>query len=132
MTSKVNLTDEEWKKKLTPEQYHVTRQKGTERPYTSKLVSFNDKGIYKCICCDTELFKSDFKFDSHCGWPAFSKASNEETVIARIEDRSHGMLRVEVICKNCGAHLGHVFDDGPEPTGERFCINGVCLKFEKK
>ncbi|CAF0788743.1 unnamed protein product [Brachionus calyciflorus] len=124
--------DEKWKKVLTPEQFYVTRQKGTERPYTSEYLNFDKDGKYTCICCGAELFTSDAKFNSHCGWPAFYKASNNEQNIERTLDKSHGMIRTEVTCKQCGAHLGHVFDDGPRPTGERFCINGVSIKFSPK
>ncbi|RNA11489.1 peptide-methionine (R)-S-oxide reductase [Brachionus plicatilis] len=124
--------DEKWKKVLTPEQYYVTRQKGTERPYTSEYLNFDKNGKYVCICCGAELFTSDAKFNSHCGWPAFYKASKNEENVTRTVDKSHGMIRTEVTCSKCGAHLGHVFEDGPEPTGERFCINGVSINFVGK
>ena len=124
-------TDEEWKKKLTPEQYRVARKKGTELPFTGEYVHTKDKGVYKCVCCGNELFKSDNKFDSGTGWPSFTKPTKEEN-IGKHEDRSLFMKRTEIICRKCGAHLGHVFPDGPAPTGLRDCINSASLKLEKK
>ena len=123
-------TETDWKKKLTPEQYHVLREKGTEMPFTGKYDTFFDKGKYKCAACGNVLFTSETKFDSGCGWPAFF-AANEKSIITK-EDNAFGMRRVEVMCKKCGGHLGHVFDDGPEPTGKRYCINSLALDFEKK
>jgi len=133
------LTREDWKKILSPEQYYVCREQGTERPFTGKYNQFNEEGTYTCACCGVALFDSSAKFSSTCGWPAFSSVKKNEPVVdtdsensnvKRRADYSHGIERVEVICKNCGAHLGHVFDDGPKPSGERFCINSVSLNFQ--
>ena len=128
---KLSKTNEEWQKELTPQQYYVTRQKGTEPPFTGEYTDLHDNGIYRCVCCGAELFDSDSKFDSHCGWPSYFAPLDEENIRTE-SDSSHGMRRVEVLCSNCDAHLGHVFPDGPEPTGLRFCINSVALKFEKR
>jgi len=124
-------TDEEWKETLTPEQYNVCRNKDTERPFTGKYHDCKEKGVYKCSCCGNELFDSDTKFESGTGWPSFNKPINEENVKCE-SDNSSGMVRTEVMCKNCGAHLGHVFDDGPQPTNLRFCINSISLDLDKK
>ena len=129
-TGKVSLSDAEWKKRLSPEVYFIARQKGTERPWTSKFEDFHEKGTYYCAACGNALFESDTKFDSGCGWPSFYQPLSKTSVVYH-EDRSHGMVRTEVLCGRCDAHLGHVFDDGPPPTGLRFCINGVVLDFDK-
>ncbi len=123
-------SEDAWKKQLTPEEYSICRMKGTEPPFSGKYYNSKEKGIYKCVCCGSELFSSDTKFDSGTGWPSFWEPAGDN--VQTETDTSHGMLRTEAICKNCGAHLGHVFDDGPKPTGLRYCINSVSLKLEKK
>lgn len=123
--------DAYWREKLTPEQYRILRQKGTERPWTGPFLENTEKGVYECAGCGSALFSSDTKFDSHCGWPSFYEPINS-TAIAYHRDISYGMVRTEVTCSACGGHLGHVFDDGPAPTGQRYCINGVALGFDKK
>ena len=130
MAEKMQKTDAEWKRQLTPNQYYVTRHKGTEPPFTGEYESTETPGAYKCVCCGNVLFRSDTKFHSGCGWPSFYDPAAPEAV-EQSEDRSHGMLRTEVTCSRCGAHLGHVFDDGPNPTGLRYCINSVALKLEE-
>lgn len=131
MSHQVTKTDAEWKQALTPEQYAVLREKGTERAFTGAYWNTKDKGVYHCAGCGAVLFASDTKFDSGCGWPSFSAPSGSNTV-AEAADHSHGMERTEVLCSKCGGHLGHVFDDGPQPTGLRYCINSASLKFEKQ
>lgn len=128
----IPTTDEEWRGILTPEQFFVLRQKGTERPFTGEYTNNKESGVYRCAGCDAELFTSDTKFDSGCGWPSFYEALDPSKVEEHT-DLSHGMRRVEVTCRNCGGHLGHVFPDAPKtPTGLRYCINSVSLKFEAK
>ena len=119
----------EWKQKLTSEQYHVCRLGGTETPFTGKLLHNNEKGTYTCVACGNELFSADTKFESGTGWPSFYDA--DKTKVEFVEDDSLGMKRIEVRCRNCGGHLGHLFDDGPKPTGKRYCINSVSLRFVK-
>jgi peptide-methionine (R)-S-oxide reductase len=123
------IDDSVWREKLTPEEFHVCREKGTERPFTGEYWDCKDHGVYHCRCCGESLFLSDSKYDSGCGWPSFFKPLDSE-VILEDHDTSQGMMRTEVMCKGCGAHLGHVFDDGPEPTGLRYCINSVSIKLE--
>ena len=130
MTYKVSKTNDEWKKQLSQEEYDVCRQKGTEAPFTGIYCNSKEKGTYNCLCCNTKLFSSDTKFDSGTGWPSFYKPILEDN-IEYVKDYEFGMTRIEVNCKNCGAHLGHVFDDGPEPTNLRYCINSVSLDLEK-
>src|SRR5678815_3072188 len=128
--SKVVLTEEEWKKVLPSDVYHIAREKGTERPWSSKFEAFDEPGTYYCAACGNPLFKSDTKFESGCGWPSFYEPIKKESVIYAT-DNSYGMVRKEAMCGRCKAHLGHVFEDGPPPTGLRYCINGVVLDFEK-
>ena len=131
MSDKIIKSDEEWKKELTPEEYRILREKGTERAFTGKYWDHHELGTYICAACSTELFESDTKFESGCGWPSYFQPIDESRIIHK-EDRSLGMVRTEVICAKCGGHLGHVFDDGPAPTGLRYCINSGSMKFVKK
>jgi methionine-R-sulfoxide reductase len=126
---KLHRTEEEWKQVLTPEQYYVLRQKGTDRPHTGKLTLNKEKGVYTCAACGNELFTSDMKFDSHCGWPSFDREIAGGKIITET-DTTHGMVRTEIMCAKCGSHLGHLFDDGPTDTGMRYCVNSTSLQFD--
>ena len=130
-STKVVKTEEEWKKFLTDEQYEVLREKGTERPFTGKYYLTTDKGVYTCAGCGSQLFTSDMKFESHCGWPSFDKEIAGGKIKTHV-DSSHGMVRTEIVCAKCGGHLGHLFDDGPTATGIRYCVNSVSLDFKKQ
>jgi peptide-methionine (R)-S-oxide reductase len=129
MTTKVTKSDAEWREELSPEQYEVLREKGTERPFTGVYNDCKDPGVYRCAACGAELFRSDDKFESGTGWPSFTRPATDDNVEAA-EDRSFFMRRTEVLCSTCGGHLGHVFDDGPQPTGMRYCINSAALKLD--
>lgn len=128
---KITKNEEQWQQELTPEQYQVLREKGTERPFTGALLENHKEGVYKCAACGTELFSSDAKFDSGSGWPSFYEPLNPENVEEE-SDTTHGMRRTEVLCAKCEGHLGHVFEDGPRPTGLRYCVNSASLEFEEK
>ena len=128
MIEKIHKTDQEWRQQLTQEQYEVTRRKGTEPPFCGSFYNHKQDGIYRCVCCDLPIFSSEHKFISGSGWPSFYQPIDEEHVDLN-RDTSHGMVRTEVVCARCDAHLGHVFSDGPKPTGQRYCINSVSLNF---
>jgi len=127
---KIEKSEEEWRKELSEEEYRILRQKGTERPHTGRYNLHFEKGMYTCAGCGQKLFESDSKFDAHCGWPSFDKSI--KGTVEYVLDKTHGMIRTEIVCSNCGGHLGHVFNDGPTDTGTRYCVNSVSIDFEKE
>lgn len=129
-SKKIKYTEAEWRARLTPRQYHVLREKGTDAPFTGEFTYHKEKGIYSCAACGNDLFTSDMKFDSHCGWPSFDKEMEGGKIITAV-DTSYGMIRTEIMCARCGSHLGHLFDDGPTLTGLRYCVNSTSLQFRK-
>ncbi len=129
--AKIEKTEEEWQKELSPEQYHVLREHGTERAFTGALLNNKEKGLYECAACGNALYHSDTKYDSGSGWPSFFEPISKDSIELKL-DKSLGMVRTEVRCAKCGSHLGHVFNDGPQPTGERYCMNSVALDFKKE
>ncbi|MBE0663554.1 MAG: peptide-methionine (R)-S-oxide reductase MsrB [Bacteroidales bacterium] len=129
MSDPLKLTENEWREKLTPLQFNILRQKGTERPFTGEYDNHFESGVYHCAGCEAALFRSDTKFESGCGWPSFFESASKGSIEYK-KDMTHGMIRTEVLCANCGGHLGHVFDDGPKPTGKRYCINSGAITFQ--